>query len=678
MLAATVGTTRPAAARPAVAQQPAQQPDQPLQVSSVTPWVAPDGEFQVRFAPSTSVPPDADLTVTIHQSLQADDEQSLRESLIGIIEGASPGRVLQTPATVPFGLLGDPAAGATLTIPVRSTRGDAQRILLPNPGIHPIEMVLTRPDGPELWRQTVFLNRLPEPDRTDRAPAPVRVTLLLPVGSAPAVGPGGTASFTGEEQAELSAATSLLSQVPDAPLTLSVRPNTLDGLVRSDQRWAAELLASLRTERDDTSVALASYVEVDSGALVGSGVGAELEQQILVGAGTTASRLGRPPDVSVWAGDDTLTTAVLPILASAGVRSVLLPRDALDPGDAAPAQIATTSAVRLEGGEGIRALALDDEVAERIEDDSVEPGVRAHQGVSLMMAGWFTAAEQPEAVRPATAVLLAPGTDPEILESLTATLDSNGPLVAEPDAGPIPEPPAGSEEPVVALRDRSTPDVRVTVEAADQTRRQISSYRSMTGEADTDATIWDELANESVASTLDARARADLHASVRNSIAAKVALIEPPRARRVVVTSRDTVIPLRFRNGLPFEVRLVMRARSPRLEIDEPTTEIVLQPGENRVDLPVRVQAPGESLLRIELSAPDGGITIPGPDVPVRSTAISGVGAALSAVSVLFLLGWWFNTMRRRQRDRARDRRVHPSEEAPAEPVPTGRLGEGG
>lgn len=678
MLAATVGTTRPAAARPAVAQQPAQQPDQPLQVSSVTPWVAPDGEFQVRFAPSTSVPPDADLTVTIHQSLQADDEQSLRESLIGIIEGASPGRVLQTPATVPFALLGDPAAGATLTIPVRSTRGDAQRILLPNPGIHPIEMVLTRPDGPELWRQTVFLNRLPEPDRTDRAPAPVRVTLLLPVGSAPAVGPGGTASFTGEEQAELSAATSLLSQVPDAPLTLSVRPNTLDGLVRSDQRWAAELLASLRTERDDTSVALASYVEVDSGALVGSGVGAELEQQILVGAGTTASRLGRPPDVSVWAGDDTLTTAVLPILASAGVRSVLLPRAALDPGDAAPDQIATTSAVRLEGGEGIRALALDEAVAERIDDDSVEPGVRAHQGVSLMMAGWFAAAEQPEAVRPATAVLLTPGTDPEVLESLTATLDSNGPLVAEPDAGPIPEPPAGSEEPTVALMDRSTPDVRATVEAADQTRRQISSYRSMTGEADTDATIWDELANESVASTLDTRARADLHASVRNSIAAKVALIEPPRARRVVVTSRDTVIPLRFRNGLPFEVRLVMRARSPRLEIDEPTTEIVLQPGENRVDLPVTVQAPGESLLRIELSAPDGGITIPGPDVPVRSTAISGVGAALSAVSVLFLLGWWFNTVRRRQRGRARDRRAHPSEEAPAEPVTTGRLGEGG
>ena len=180
-----------------------------------------------------------------------------------------------------------------------------------------------------------------------------------------------------------------------------------------------------------------------------------------------------------------------------------------------------------------------------------------------------------------------------------------------------------------------------------------------------------------MASTIDAGDRAQLHATVRGGIAAKVDLIEPPRARRVVVTSSDTVIPLRFRNDLPFEVRLVMRARSPRLEIDQPTTEIVLAPGENRIDLPVTVQAPGESLLRIELTSPDGGITIPGPDVPVRSTAISGVGAALSIVSILFLLGWWFRTMRRHRRERARDTGVHPSSEAPADQPAADRLGEG-
>jgi hypothetical protein len=125
-----------------------------------------------------------------------------------------------------------------------------------------------------------------------------------------------------------------------------------------------------------------------------------------------------------------------------------------------------------------------------------------------------------------------------------------------------------------------------------------------------------------------------------------------------------------------------MRARSPRLEIDQPTTEIVLQPGATVIDLPVTVQAPGESLLRIELTSPDGGITIPGPAVPVRSTAISGVGAALSIVSILFLCGWWLRTMRRHRRERARATGAHPSvepsSEATAGAVAADRLGEGG
>jgi len=129
-----------------------------------------------------------------------------------------------------------------------------------------------------------------------------------------------------------------------------------------------------------------------------------------------------------------------------------------------------------------------------------------------------------------------------------------------------------------------------------------------------------------------------------------------------VVTSEQTTIPLRFRNGLDFDVELVLTTRSPRLEFEHGRSRtIVLHPGENRVDLPVTVRAPGESLLRIELSSPVPGIELDGPDVPVRSTAISGVGAALSIVSVLFLVGWWVHTHRRRRRDSAKLSGVHPS-----------------
>jgi hypothetical protein len=156
-----------------------------------------------------------------------------------------------------------------------------------------------------------------------------------------------------------------------------------------------------------------------------------------------------------------------------------------------------------------------------------------------------------------------------------------------------------------------------------------------------------------------------LHATIRTGIAGSVAAIEPPPSRRVVLTSQDTVIPLRLRNGLPYDVTLLMRTRSPRLEIEGgETREIVLRPGENRIDLPVEVQAPGESLLRIELQTPDGGLSLTGAAIPVQSTAVSGVGAALSIVSVLFLLGWWIHTHRRGRRRAAATGGAHPTSDA--------------
>jgi hypothetical protein len=425
-------------------------------------------------------------------------------------------------------------------------------------------------------------------------------------------------------------------------------------------------------------VAQLPYADVDTGGLVSSDAGGELERQIVVGAGTVGSRIGRTTVATTWTGDETVTTEVLPLLAGTGVEALLVPLDSLQLPEGTDEDRAMTSPVQVEGGDGIRALAYDAVVSQRLADGGTDPAVRSHQSVSLMMAGWFTAADRSDPPPLATAILLSPSTDPAVLESLGATLRSGGPLIADPEAGPLPAAPVDTPEPAASLRPRTSPDLRGAVSATNETRRQISAYRSMTGDADPDTALWDELTNESMAATLDAGERAQLHATVRGGIAEKVALVEPPRSRRVLVTSQDTDIPLRFRNDLPFEVRLVMRARSPRLEIDQPTTEIVLAPGENVVDLPVTVQAPGESLLRIELSSPDGGITIPGPAVPVRSTAISGVGAALSIISILFLCGWWFRTMRRHRRDRSRDAGAHPSVEAPTEPVAADRLGGGG
>ena len=73
-----------------------------LAIASVSPWVAPDGEFQVRFAPSTSVPDDAQLTVSIHQSLETSGDESIRTQVERVIGGASPGPFLRAPITTAF------------------------------------------------------------------------------------------------------------------------------------------------------------------------------------------------------------------------------------------------------------------------------------------------------------------------------------------------------------------------------------------------------------------------------------------------------------------------------------------------------------------------------------------------------------------------------------------------
>ncbi|MGB6057328.1 MAG: DUF6049 family protein, partial [Microthrixaceae bacterium] len=156
------------------------------------------------------------------------------------------------------------------------------------------------------------------------------------------------------------------------------------------------------------------------------------------------------------------------------------------------------------------------------------------------------------------------------------------------------------------------------------------------------------------------------HDAIRGQVALKFGAIETPPPRRVVLATRQHTIPLRFRNGLPYQVQIRMRARSPRLAVRFSDSDLViLEPGENRFDLPVEVRAPGESLLRVQLATPDGSIVLSSFDIPVRSTSISGVGSALSIISVAFLLIWWLRTMRKRRRETGRAVSLHPSTAGP-------------
>lgn len=648
---------------------------EPLEVTSVSPWVQPDGVFQVRFAPTSAVPLDSVFSYTVHQRLRNEGSDTIRSTLEGVIDGGSPRGVLQSRVSASVLTLGNPAEGLVLNVPLRTSKGAPDRVLVPTPGIHPVELRLDDATGRELWRSVVFLNRMPEAPVSGAGgvPARVSVTLALPIDGPPALGPDGRSALDSATTESLAAATTLLTEVPEAPTVLAVRPNVLSAVTRSSEPSDRRFLDALSAPGRVSTVARWPDVAVDTGGLIASDAGDELLRQVELGDRVLQGTIGSQPTTGTWLLDDTVSPESLPFIKSLGAKRLVVSPERLRLGPGVPAELSRTAAVGLQGVAGLTATAFDARLSFRLTAAQVDPALRANEVVTELMASWFTAAEQPATSfpGPSSVIIVPPTTDPEVLRSLVPALRSDGPLSTS--AADVPTQPAirNGKEVIAALTPRTPEDERGPAAVVRGSRRRIDAYRSMVPAAVSDVNTWELLNSETLAKDMDPAQRADIQAHIGVSLADRLSSIQLPRSRRVVLTSRDATIPLRFRNDLPDDVRLVMRTKSPRLEVvGGETREILLRPGENRIDLPVVVRAPGGTVLRIDVRSPDGNIRFPPATVPVTSSTISGLGAALSIISLLFLGGWWIRTARRRRRDATRRAGIHPSTDRDDEPTP--------
>ena len=498
----------------------------------------------------------------------------------------------------------------------------------------------------------MFLNRLPVEPVTapDGRPGRVSVSLVLPVDGPPALDLDGSPSLDIETRAALAAATTLLSEVPEAPLTLALRPNVLSAVTRSADTVDARFLQSLAAPDLQATVARMPYVAVDTGGLLAVGGGGDVLRQVDLGDRTLSASTGRRPVPTTWYLDDTISPEALPLLASLGTDRVVVSSDRLRLPTGVPADTSQTGAVGLQSAPGLTATSYDPRMTLRLTADSEDPAVRANQVVTELMTTWFGAAEDPGAgfPGPSSVIVIPAATEPDALRALVPALTGTGPLSTAAEDVPTTPVTVRDKEVIAALAPRTPPDQQPAVDGARTSRVTVDGFRSMTAGADPDSATWELLNAQTLSTAMDGPERTATHARIQESVDTRLAAIEVPRSRRVVLTSREATIPLRFRNDLPYEVRLLMRTRSPRLEITGgETREIVLAPGENRIDLPVVARAPGAALLRIDLRSPDGAIRLPASSVPVTSSTISGVGAALSVLSLLFLAGWWIRTHRR-------------------------------
>ena len=655
--------------------------DQQLRITAVSPWVDPAGVFQVRFTPAPGVPLDAKVTWTVHQRLVATRTTTLRQQVDKALDKGATGRVLQAPVTRPLGELGDPAAGLAIDIPLRDTRATQEGLYLSEAGPYPVEIVLLSPDGPELWRQTVMLNRLPrDEDAVGASGDPLRLhaTLLLPVDSGPALTVNGRGAFDPTSRSRLVGVDRLLEQRTDAPFVLAARGNTLAGLERSDETWARALFSRLSAPGSSARPVVLPYVQVATGGLVAEDAAGQLATQVELGRRVVADLTGQTVESSTWVLDDYLTESALPTLRSRGISAVVAAPDRVKVAGADRSTVRSTS-LPLDGADGVRVMVSDPDMGLRLAAPGATPAVRAHDVVSELMASWFAVAGQPAAQRndPAAVIPVDPATEPDVLDSLVPALTAGGPVSTDPSRAMVPaldEDRRGS----ASLVPVPNPDQGAAVLGSIGTEQLLTGYRSMFGDADPDLGLWTQLNAQSLSVELSGPARNDLHTSIADEVGHKVDRIQTPPSRTVVLTSRNSTVPLRFRNGLPFPARVRLRIRAPRIEVKGGRTRFVtLQPGNNRIDLDVTSRAPGQSLLRIETTSPDGQIDVAATAIPVRSSTISGVGAAIGAVALLFLVAWWVSAARRRHRHEAKSTGHHPTAgdgpdpAAPASPTTT-------
>lgn len=634
-----------------------QEPGTQIVIETVSPWVDPEGTFSVDLRVPEPLPASARLTWTVGQRLRAEDG-SLRDSTEEFLSGEGTPRTLQAPRSAPLDSLeilepgtdDEPGQQRRLAFDIRSGSGDPAAFLIPTAGVHPVEIELDV-DGEVLWRNTVYLNRLPTdpPQGPDGDIESTAVQLLVGLDSGPTLTVDGPAQVPTEEVPTVSSIQSLLSESLAVPLTVALRPNTLLALQRSPRPADQDFVADLPSA--GWSFTPQTYVRVDAAGLV-EATGDELARQLNAGAAINNALTGQEPS-PLWMLDDTVDTAAAQLVAGRGVTHVVTSAERLGVriggdqlSDANAAALLASTSVRLEGVDGLSVTSYDTELTRLLVEPDLEPALRAHRVVTTLMAEWFTAASEGDPSALSAAIVLTPGVGSEVVTTLAGLLTGDGPL----EVAPPPAANADEDAPAARLLDLDPPNMSSAVRRTQGNTSSIQGWRSMAGPLDTLAGELDLVNDQAPSRFADPATREEIWRTVDDALSSKVSQIGVPADRTIVLTSRSGSIPLRFRNDTGQRIRMVMRMRSPRLEFPEgQVTEIVLAAGDNRVDVPVEVQASGSSLLRIELSSPDRRLDVPDASLTVRSSSISGVGAALSAVSILVLAIWWIRTHRSRR-----------------------------
>ncbi len=120
----------------------------------------------------------------------------------------------------------------------------------------------------------------------------------------------------------------------------------------------------------------------------------------------------------------------------------------------------------------------------------------------------------------------------------------------------------------------------------------------------------------------------------------------------MTLTSASGKIPFSISNALDYPVKVLLDFQSPKLHFVNGNEQTVTIPAGQpaHLTIPVTVRASGAFPMQVTITSPDHHLPITRTRFDVRSTAISGIGLALTVAAGLFLALWWIRNARNTRR----------------------------
>ena len=618
-------------------------PTAELRLGGQTTWWTPDQPFTIALDLETSTPEALEVAVSIHGKLPT------RIAFASSVAGRITGRAAEIQvAAVPDLALDEDGHRVVSFTPTSPARAD---------GVYPVR-VDVRPlgGGNAVAGFVTHLVHVPPALEGDE----LKVAAILPVHAPPAARADGSVAIDDRRAELLADLAGALDATPGVPLTLAPTPETIEALGLSPREQDRDTLATLVATLPSRQLLGGSYVPTNLTSMLTAGLEEEVAGQLTRGIEVLRGRFGVEPTTATRLIDERLDDDALAALQTTqSVTKLVVPEALLEP---VVRNTTLTETFGMESRQGpIAAVMADSALAAHL--DEADP-VLAAQHLLADLAQLYN--DQPVDTR--RGVVVAPGRTWEPSTELVETFLSQ--LAASPilDGVGIDQLFDSVDAAVTGTGTRATPLVRRIAAPAGgaplaptlpgpairEARQRIDAFASAVDPAAAAArAVLDRLDRTLLAvpsADLRVRDRTRYLAGIDEQIDDEIAGIAMPQDRSITLTAREGDIPVTITSRLGYPMRVALRVSGAPLEFpDGDVHDLELVRENTTSQFAVRAPSSGSFPIRVQLLTPEGGELLAESRFTVRSTAISGVGTALSIGAGLFLIVWWGNHLRGRR-----------------------------